>query len=135
MTATRGVFVGVLTLLLIAIPATASAKFSGAATAALTVSSDTLDPPTNMRITCHGNGQPPTVSWTITSDTYASGYVLFRSYLGVEHSEIVPGGRTATSYQPDQNNYPGGTVVTMASYYQGWTSARTQSATVPNNCK
>ena len=135
MTAPRAVFVGVLTLLLIAIPATASAKFSGAATAALQASSDTMNPPTNMRVTCHGNGLPLTVSWAITSDTYASGYVLYRSYLGVEHSEIVPGGRTATSYQPDQNDYPGGTVVTLASYYQGWTSARTQSATVPNNCK
>ena len=135
MTAARAAFVGVLTLLLIAIPAAASAQFRGAASSGLSVSTDTLLPPTNMRVTCHGNGQPLTVSWTITTDTYATGYVLYHSYNGVEQSQIVPGGRTATSYQPDQNNYPGGTVVTMTSYYQGWTSARTQSATVPNNCK
>ena len=135
MTATRAAFVGLLTLLLIAIPAVASAQFRGAASAGLSVSTDTLNPPTNMQVTCRGNGQSLTITWTVTTDTYASGYILYGSLLGVEHSQTVPGGRTATSYQPSVLAFPAGTVITMASYYQGWTSARTPGATVPLTCK
>jgi hypothetical protein len=134
-TAVRAAFVGLLTLALIAIPAVASAQFRGSASAGLSVSTDTLNPPTNMQVICRGSGQPLTVTWTITTDTYASGYILYGSTLGVEHSVTVPGGRTATSYQPSIVAFPPGTVITMASYYQGWTSARTPGSTVPLNCK
>jgi hypothetical protein len=119
-------------LLLAAIPATASAKFTRTTSAtSLSVKSDTLSAPTNLRVSCYGSGGRIKLTWTITADTYASGYIGYGNYLGYEVSENIPGGRTTSSYTPP-DSAPAGTVVTLVSYFSNWTSARSSSVTAPN---
>ncbi len=129
MRAVRSAFVALLALLLAAIPAAASAKFTRVtAPAAMSITSDTLSAPSNMKVTCYGSGGRIKITWTITTDTYASGYLVYGKYSGAEYSETVPGTRTVTSYVPP-DSVPAGTIVTMASYYQSWTSVRTTAVT------
>jgi hypothetical protein len=125
----RSVFVALLALLLAAIPAAASAKFTRVTMpAAMSITSDILSPPTNMKVTCFGSGGRIKLTWTITADTYASGYLVYGKYSGTEYSETVPGTRTVATYAP-ADSVPSGTIVTMASYYKSWTSARTTAVT------
>jgi hypothetical protein len=132
MTALRVLLAGALALAAFAIPSVASAKFSALARAALAISSDTLAAPTAVDVKCAGSAQRATISWTATTDTYATGYVIYGSFGGVELSQSVPG-RTTTSYSPS-TAVPAGTVITMVSVYRNWTSARSVSVTAPNNC-
>jgi hypothetical protein len=125
----RSAFVALLAFLLAAIPAAASAKFTRVTTpAAMSITSDTLAPPTNMKVTCFGSGGRIKITWTIATDAYASGYIVYGKYSGSEYAETVPGNRTVATYSPP-DSVPSGTIVTMASYYKSWTSARTTAFT------
>jgi hypothetical protein len=123
----------VLAIALIAWPAVASARFTSSSAAALRVSTDTLAPPTNVSVKCLGSSQRVTISWAATTDTYATGYVVYSSYGGSEASQSVSGGAT-TSVTPF-TAVRGGTVITIVSTYRNWTSARSAGVTAPYNCR
>lgn len=120
-------FTGLLTLIILAVPAVAAATFTRATAAAMPVASDTLTPPTNVKVTCAGAGHRITVSWTATADAYATGYVVYRKRNGSESSNSVSGG-TTTSYTPNAT-VSSGTVVTVAATYRNWTSNRSAGVT------
>jgi hypothetical protein len=126
-------FVALVATLLVACPAVAEAKFTKAASAALPVSSDTLAPPTGVSVKCFGSAQRVTISWTATSDIYATGYLIYGSYGGTEYSQAVSG-RATTSYTPT-DAVPAGTVVTTVSVYRSWTSVRSAPVASPSNCR
>jgi hypothetical protein len=117
---------------LIAWPAVASAGFTTSSAAAHKVTSDTLSGPTGVTVKCLGSAQRVTITWTATTDTYATGYVIYGSYGGIESSQSVPG-RTTTSYSP-VTAVPAGTAITIVSIYRNWTSARTAAVAAPANC-
>lgn len=101
-------------------------------TVASTVTADTLNPPTNLQCT----GLPsctvtfltkPTLTWTATPDTYATGYQVWRSTTSgsgyVQVASVTP--RTTTTWT-DNNVSP------LTTYYyvvravaNSWTSAFT----------
>ncbi len=128
----RAAFVAALAVVIAAWPAVASARFTSSSSAAMKVSSDTLGTPTALSVKCFGSAQRVTISWTATSDTYATGYIIYGAYGGSEVSQSVSG-RTTTSNTPT-SAVPAGTVITMVSVYRNWTSARSSSVTAPSNC-
>jgi hypothetical protein len=113
-------------------PGTTHALATDTETVASTVTADTLNPPTNLQCT----GLPsctvtfltkPTLSWTATPDTYATGYQVWRSTTSgsgyVQVASVTP--RTTTSWT-DNNVSP------LTTYYyvvravaNSWTSAFT----------
>jgi hypothetical protein len=101
-------------------------------TVASTITADTLDPPTNLQ--CAGLASctvtfvtKPTLTWTATPDTYATGYQVWRSTTSgsgyVQVATVTP--RTTTTWTDT-------TVVPLTTYYYvvraastSWTSAFT----------
>jgi hypothetical protein len=102
-----------------------------------TVSADTLDPATNLRctglLTCTlAFVVKPTITWTATPDTYATGYDIYRSTTSgsgyVQIDSVV--GRTTTTYTDT-------TVSALSTYYYVvrahaavWTSVNSNQVTV-----
>lgn len=128
----RVAFVAVLALLFVAVPAIADAGFSSAATRSQSISTDTIAPPTNVRVTCSGN--KATVTWTITTAVYAAGYIYYSKVGSTENSQSVSG-RTTATLKPPTISTPTGAIVTMVSVYRNWTSVRSAAFTVPTGCK
>lgn len=112
--------------------ATSLALATDTETVASTITADTLDPPSNLQCT----GLPsctvtflakPTLSWTATPDTYATGYQVWRSTTsGSGYSQVATvTPRTATTWTDT-------TVAPLTTYYyvvravaNSWTSAFT----------
>jgi hypothetical protein len=132
MTALRILLAGALALAVAALPSTAAATFTRAATAALSVSSDILAPPTAVAVACRGSASRATVSWTATVDAYATGYLVHVAAGGTDTSQAVAGGSTTSI----DTSIPvaAGAAVTVVSTYRGWTSARSVGVTAPKNC-
>lgn len=130
MTVLRSTIVTLLALaLLLAVPTAASAKFSAAASAGVSASTDTLVPPTGVSATCN-RGLGLRVRWTATTDQYASGYTITTTFSGVSTQQSVSGA-TTTGY-----NYgsvvPDRTTIQLVSVFKSWTSVKTPAITV--NC-
>jgi len=128
----RVAFVAFLALLLVAVPAIADAGFSSAATGSQSISTDTIAPPTNVRVTCAANKAK--VTWTITTAVYAAGYIYYSKVGSTENSQTVSG-RTTSSLNPPTISTPTGAIVTMVSFYHNWTSVRSAAVTVRLGCK
>ena len=128
----RAAFIAAVAIVVVAWPAVASARFTTSSSSALKVSSDTLSAPTSLSVKCFGSAQRVTISWTATTDAYATGYIIYGAYGGSEASQSVPG-RTTTSNTPT-SAVPAGTVITIVSVYRNWTSARSMQVTAPANC-
>jgi hypothetical protein len=137
-------FVALLALLLVAIPASASAKFTPKVkpTAALSIATDTLAPPTGLAFTCVNRGGEINLTWTTSSDTsYATGYTITGTYSGASQSlPVTPA--TAHTYTPAGYDVPQGTVITMTTDYfktigsktTAWSSVQSVSLTINKNC-
>jgi len=126
--------IGVIMTMGLAVPAspTSIALATDVETVASTITADTLNPPTNLACT----GLPsctvtflakPTLTWTATSDTYATGYQVWRSTTSgsgyVQVASVTP--RTTTTWTDN-------TVSPLTTYYyvvravaNSWTSAFT----------
>src|SRR5688572_15101334 len=84
-----------------------------------TLSTDTLSAPTGLSAT---GGATAALSWTATSDTYASGHRVFRaSSSGGPYSQIAQvTPRTNTSYVDSPGN--GTFYYVVRAYFQSWES-------------
>jgi hypothetical protein len=101
-------------------------------TVASTFTTDTLDPPSNL--TCSGLvscsvsfATKPTLTWTATPDTYASGYQVLRSTTSGSGYAVV-----ATVTPRTTTTWTDNTVAALTTYYyvvravaSSWTSALT----------
>ncbi len=90
-----------------------------------TITSDTLNAPTSVSAT---TGSSISLSWTATSDTYASGHRIFRSTTsGSGYSQIAQvTPRTTTTYVDSPS--PGTYYYVVRSYFQNWESVDSNQA-------
>jgi hypothetical protein len=90
-------------------------------TVAATFSTETLDPPTNLSVS--GVLLVKTLTWTVTVDTRATGYLVLRSTVsGGPYSQIATvTPRTTTTYV-DVVVSLGTYYYVLKSYYGSWTS-------------
>jgi hypothetical protein len=107
-------------------PRSTLASLSDSAASTLSVSTDTLDPPTGLSAT---GGTSASLSWTATVDTYASGYEVWRSTTSGSGyaltSTVTPRSATTTT------DTPGGAgtyYYVLRSYFQNWRSANSNQA-------
>jgi hypothetical protein len=126
-------FTAALAVVIVAFPAVANAKFTKSASASLPVSSDVLAPPTNVAVRCYGASGRVTITWTATTDTYATGYTVY-GQSGPTQSTDPISGRTTTSDSPTQA-VPAGTIIWLTTTYKNWTSAHSATVTAPSNCR
>jgi hypothetical protein len=133
--------VALLALLLVAIPSAASAagKFTSSKSASQSVTTDVLQPPTNLKFTCLNSGGRITVTWTV-ADTYTTGYTITGTYQGQSQSVTFVG--TAASYSPAQTDVPQNTTITLKANYikafgsgtTAWTSAVSAPLLINKDC-
>lgn len=95
-----------------------------------TFSTDTLDPPTGLAA-APGPGAPKIkLNWTVTVDSYASGYRVFRSTTSggpyTQIKELTP----ATEIKYTDNTVTTGTTYyyVLRSFYQNWESVNSNEA-------
>jgi hypothetical protein len=120
-----------LSLALIAIAAVAApatlARLTDQDMATLSVSTDTLAPPTGLAAT-----GPATTSltWTASTDAYAAGYRVYRSITSGSGfalvSSVTPGTATSTTDAPGAGTY----YYVLRSYFQNWLSVASNQASV-----
>lgn len=111
------------------------AAFTSARTAAVTSTTQVLDPPTNVvcattLVVCTATlAGRPQLSWTATPDTFATGYQVWRSTTsgsGYAMVATVPG-RTTTSWTDT------GSLTVFTTYYYVLRSASPAWTSVPSN--
>jgi hypothetical protein len=110
----------VLALLVIGVPVPWSlARYTDAATSTGSVGSDTLQPPTTLTA---AGGASITLSWTATSDTYATGYNLYRATSSGGTFTLVAAiaGRTTTTTVDDPGS--GTFWYRLRAAFQSWES-------------
>ena len=118
----------------LALPTAAQARYTGADGAALTISSDTLAPPTAVSSSakCRGSSgnNSVTVFWTPTVDSYAAGYVVTLSPpIGMASTTTVPGSGTSSA----SVTVPATGVVysvSVTTTYRQWTSVAAAAGSV-----
>ena len=102
------------------------ARLTDAATSTEAISTDTLDPPTGLAAT---GGTTAALSWTATTDTYATGYEVQRATVsGGPYSvvsTVTPRTVVATTDTPSVS---GTYYYVLRSYFQNWTSANSNQA-------
>ena len=118
---------GVGLLAVLVAPGRASlARLSDATAVTLAASTDTLDPPTSLAAT---GGANAALSWTATTDTYASGYDLQRATVSGGPYAVVatltPRTTVATTDTPPAN---GTYYYVLRSVFQNWTSVNSNQA-------
>jgi hypothetical protein len=102
------------------------ARLTDTASSSKAISTDTLDPPTSLAAT---GGASASLTWTATTDTYASGYDLQRAttsggpYTVV--ASITPRTTVATTDAPGSN---GTYYYVLRSVFQNWTSVNSNQA-------
>ena len=100
------------------------ARFTDAATATKTVTTDTLDPPTALSAT--GGTTAVSLAWTPTVDTYAAGYEGRRATVSggpyATVGTVTPRTTASTTNTPPAN---GTYYYVLRSYFQSWLSANT----------
>jgi hypothetical protein len=106
----------VLVLLLAAVPAWAT--FNRVATTTQSaVTSNTLQPPTGLTVTCNGGGTA-TITWTASTSSYKTGYTL--TWTGTPAGSQTPAATatTASAALTRGNAY----VFTLKTTFKNWTS-------------
>jgi hypothetical protein len=81
----------------------------------------TLQPPTGLSLSSTCPGATVTATWTATSSTYATGYILVRKSGGTAQNTINVSGRTTVT-QDDTNVSSGTYTYELSSVYANWTS-------------
>ena len=123
---TRTLFIG-LAVLAVTLPTSsvALAAFTRQATSTASLTTDTLDPPTSLAAT---GGSSVGLTWTITPDSYATGYGLYRGATsgGTPSliSTVTPRFATSTADSPGAGTW----YYVLRSQYQSWTSAASNQA-------
>lgn len=101
------------------------ARFADATAATGTVIADTLAPPTSLAAT---GGVNVDLTWTATTDTYATGYALYRSSTSGSGyglvANVTPGSAVATTDTPTAGTW----YYVLRSVYQSWDSADSNQA-------
>jgi hypothetical protein len=130
---------GVLAVATFAPALAASASFATSATAAHTLTSGTLQPPTNLSVSTGCSllviGPKADLSWTATPSTFASGYTVerWRGTTLEDTTTVTP--RTQTTLT--QTGLRSGTTYTwrVRAYHQLWTSTQiSASRSTPGLC-
>lgn len=103
--------------------AAAYATFTSGASAAQSVSTDTLQPPTAVVGTVAANCKSVTVTWSASASTFESGYTIQRN-----GTTITTLGATATSFTDSTTSRHTQYTYTVLATYQQWSSG----ATTPN---
>jgi hypothetical protein len=102
------------------------ARLTDAATSTNAISTDTLDPPTGLAAT---GGTTAALSWTATTDAYATGYEVQRATVSggpyALVSTVTP--RTVVS-TTDAPSVSGTYYYVLRSYFQNWTSVDSNQA-------
>ncbi|MEA2607122.1 MAG: hypothetical protein QOI00_1879, partial [Chloroflexota bacterium] len=102
------------------------ARLTDAASSTKAISTDTLDPPTALAAT---GGSTVALTWTATTDTYATGYDVQRAIIsGGPYSvvaTITPRTTVATTDAPGSN---GTYYYVLRSVFQSWTSVNSNQA-------
>jgi hypothetical protein len=102
------------------------ARLTDAATSTQSVSTDTLDPPTTLAAT---GGASASLTWTATTDTYATGYELQRATVtGGPYtivSTVTPRTTVATTDAPGSS---GTYFYVLRSVFQNWRSVNSNQA-------
>ena len=123
----RTVLLGVALLAVLVAPARMSlARLTDTTAVTLAASTDTLDPPTSLAAT---GGANAALTWTATTDTYASGYDLQRATVSggpyAVVATITPRTTVATTDTPPVN---GTYYYVLRSVFQNWTSVDSNQA-------
>jgi len=116
----------VLTLPLLGLPAQLSlARFTDAAAPTGSFASDTLDPPTSLSAS---GGTSVTLTWSVTPDTYAAGYNVYRATAsGGPYSlvkTVTPRSATTTTDSPGNGTY----YYRLRAEFQSWESVDSNTA-------
>jgi hypothetical protein len=99
------------------------ARLVDSATTTLQASTDTLAPPTNLAAT---GGSRASLTWTPTTDAYASGYEVLRSTTsGSGYTQVATATPQTASSFSDTPAADGTYYYVLRSYIQSWTSALT----------
>jgi hypothetical protein len=121
------VILALATIACLAFPAQATlARLTDSATATASFGTDTLDPPTSLAAT---GGANASLTWAVTTDTYASGYELQRATVSggpyTVIASVTPRTAVATTDTPPAN---GTYYYVLRSVFQSWTSANSNQA-------
>lgn len=128
---------GVVTILVAALLAgfgrtvpAALARMTDSETVASTFSTETLDPPTGLTATA-ALLLRVNLAWTATVDTRATGYQVLRGTAsGGPYTQVATiTSRTTTTYQ-DTVPLPGQYFYVLRTYFDSWTSANSNQASV-----
>ena len=102
------------------------ARLTDVATSTMAISTDTLDPPTGLAAT---GGTTAALSWTATTDAYATGYEVQRATVSggpyAVVSTVTPRTVVSTSDAPPVS---GTYYYVLRSYFQSWTSVNSNQA-------
>jgi hypothetical protein len=103
------------------------ARFTGQDASTLTLSTDTLAPPTGLAAS---GTVTASLTWTPSSDAYAAGYEVFRSTTSGSGYALVgtvtPGSATSTTNAPGAGTF----YYVLRSYFQNWRSVNSNEASV-----
>ena len=104
------------------------ARLTDAAAPTLSVTTDTLDPPTALSAT---GGASASLSWTATVDTYATGYDVLRGTASGGPYSVVGSATPRTAISATDTPPASGTYYyVLRSVFQSWTSANSNQASV-----
>ncbi len=115
-----GLTVGLLASLAAGHASTSLARFTDAAVSTGALASDTLAPPTALGAS---GGTSVTLTWTPTSDSYATGYDVRRGTVSggpyTSVGSVTPGSASSTTDSPGTGTW----FYVLRSVFQGWASA------------
>src|SRR6478752_1319772 len=106
---------------------TALARLTGQDTSTLSVSTDTLAPPTSLAAS---GPTTAALTWTASNDAYAAGYQVMRSTTSGSGYALVgtvtPGSASSTTDSPGSGVF----YYVLRSYFQNWLSVNSNEASV-----
>jgi hypothetical protein len=100
-------------------PRTTLARLTDSDTSAVSVSTDTLAPPTSLTAT---GGASVGLSWIATTDSYASGYEIRRSTISGSGYSLITTVTPRTTTSATDNPSVGTYYYVLRSYFQNWLS-------------
>jgi hypothetical protein len=119
----------------VALPTAAQARFTATGSGALSVSADTLAPPTAVTFTkkctvLGYGGNSVTVDWSASADAYANGYTVALSTGGSVAATATTTGHNATEATLSVPKLVTTYTITVVSSYQQWTSVTVSPGSV-----
>jgi hypothetical protein len=129
----RPAIVAILALLIVAVPAVASAAFKSTPSVSMSVTTGILlPPPARPTVTCVAGDTK--VTWSVSPTTWADGYLVYGKYSTFPEEAVDLTGRNTLTYTyPDA--VPSGTAIAVvATKGSSWTSVRTLASTTAANC-